>query len=333
MPVDAATDLLVRSYRDGDEKQILEMFARSFHQPRTFEHWRWKFRDNPWGREHISEAFLGADLVGHYAAYVAPFWIDGRRVTTHQVGDTMTDPAVRHRGRGPSSVLGRIAGHFYETWCAGKVAFNYGFNVANIQKFSLRFLGSDLVEPVGYRVRDVRTEPLRPIGRIERRLSGWRFDLVSDVTDEWDLFFRRVAPQYGFLVARDAAYVRWRYLQCPDVRYAVVSMRKWGRLVGWLVFRIRDRRFIIGDLLLDPAVEGALDASLRQLVPMYDVDSVEGWFAGRPAWLRPILSELGLVQVPEPQGLGVMCVPFVMADAPQRMRENLYYTMGDSDLF
>ena len=47
---------------------------------------------------------------------------------------------VRHVGRGPTSILGRTALHFYETFCEGKVAFNYGFNVANIQRFSLKFL-------------------------------------------------------------------------------------------------------------------------------------------------------------------------------------------------
>ena len=37
--------------------------------------------------------------------------------------------AIRHIGRGPSSVLGRSALHFYEHYCEGVVAFNYGFNV------------------------------------------------------------------------------------------------------------------------------------------------------------------------------------------------------------
>ena len=34
---------------------------------------------------------------------------------------------------------------------------------------------------------------------------------------------------------------------------------------------------------------------------------------------------------PEPQELGLMCVPFGMADAPERMK-GFRYTMGDSDL-
>jgi hypothetical protein len=278
-------------------------------------------------------AFLDGNLVGHYAAYPVRFFIDEEVAEAHHVGDTMTDLSVRHVGRGPSSVLGRTARHFYDTFCAGRVAFNYGFNVANIQKFSVRFLGSDVVEPVAYRFRDVRASPFRELSRLERWARGWRFELVRDVTDEWDDFFQRVAPRYGFLAARDAAWVRWRYLTCPDVDYAVVAIRKWSRLVGWVVFRIREGRLSIGDLLLDSDFDDALETVLRHLVPMYDLGALEGWFPSRPAWMVPVLESAGLKAAPEPQSLGVMCVPFRMADATARMRRSLYYTMGDSDLF
>jgi hypothetical protein len=35
---------------------------------------------------------------------------------------------------------------------------------------------------------------------------------------------------------------------------------------------------------------------------------------------------------PEPQDLGVMCVPFTMPDAPARVAAGFHYAMGDSDL-
>ena len=74
----------------------------------------------------------------------------------------MTDPAVRHVGRGPTSILGRTALHFYEQFCEGKVAFNYGFNVANIAEVLDAFpRAATRVEPVPYRVRDLRRNPLR----------------------------------------------------------------------------------------------------------------------------------------------------------------------------
>jgi len=329
MPADT---VVIRRYQAGDEQKILDLFARSFHVSRSLESWRWKFEDDPWGRERISLALSEDDaLIGHYAGYPVPFVIDGRRVIANQIGDTMTEKSIRHVGRGPTSILGRTALHFYEHFCEGQVAFNYGFNVANIQKFSLRFLRSDRVEPVTYRVRVAQT--LLSVPRHHRWPLGYHFELVQQTTPEWDDLLARVAPSYGFLVERNARYVRWRYLDCPGVPYVVVAVRKWTRLVGWIVFRIRDNRLTIGDALFDPNWPDAFSMTLRHVVPSYPVELVEGWFPPRPAWFDSVLRECGFQVLPEPQDLSVMCVPFTMTDAVAAMRERLYYTWGDSDLF
>jgi hypothetical protein len=326
MPVD------VRAYRAGDETAILELFARSFHAPRTIEHFDWKYRRNPYGNERISLAFDDDQrLVGHYAAYPVPFWFRGRDLIAQQVGDTMTDKSVRHIGRGPSSVFGRTALHFYEHFCEGRVAFNYGFNVANVQKFSLRFLRSDRVEPVWYRWRAMKS--LRPISRAERLTHGYRLQLVREATPEFDELFARVAKDYDFLVRRDARYLQWRHLDAPEHLSFVVAIRKWRKLAGWAAFRIREDRLTWGDALFDRRFPDTPEALLRHVAPQYGVDAIEGWFPPRPAWFASILDDLHFESRQEPQDLSVMCVPFTMADAVDRMRESLYYTMADSDLF
>ncbi len=334
MHAETAPTFLTRKYQRGDETAILDLFNRSFHEPRSLEHWRWKYQKDPYGAERISVTFNGdGALVGHYAGYPVLYRRDGADVLAHQIGDTMTDPLVRHVGRGPSGVLGRTALHFYETFCEGQVAFNYGFNVANIQKFSMRFLKSDRVENVAYRYRDVRVNPFRRLSRIERYARGIRLEVAHDVSPEWDELFARVAVGYRFLVRRDARYVSWRYLSRPDVTYILVTMRKWLQLAGWVVFRIRNDRMTIGDLLLDPGHADVFEAALRHLTAVYPVSAVEAWVPSRPSWMAETMSEVGLESRPEPQDLSVMCVPFSDPDAPARIRESLYYTMGDSDLF
>jgi GNAT acetyltransferase-like protein len=333
MHAEANERIVVRSYQRGDEAAILELFARSFHIPRTIEHWRWKYQQNPFGAERISLAFVDGRLVGHYSGYPIPFRLDGTEIVAHQIGDTMTDPSVRHMGRGPTSVLGRAALHFYATFCEGKVAFNYGFNVANIQKFSLRFLRSERVEPVTYRSRDVARHPFARLSRIERYARGIQLKLAPEAGKEFDELFNRVERAYGFLVRCDTRYLNWRYFQCPDVPYVVVAIRKWGRLVAWLVFRIRERRLTIGDLLLDPRDTDVLEVALRHLTHVYPVDMIDGWFPPRPAWLDAVLKGVGFEITPEPQDLSVMCVPFELPDAVEQMRDHLYFTTGSSDLF
>ena len=248
----------------------------------------------------------------------------------HQIGDTMTDPSVRHIGRGPTSILGKTALHFYEHFCDGNIAFNYGFNVANIQRFSLRFLRSDRVEPVTYWMRRL---PIPRISRLGRLSRGYQLELVHEVTAEYDRLFERVAPAYRFLIRRDAQYLRWRYLECPEPGAFIVAIRKWRRLVGWSVFRVRDNRLSWGDALFDPNAIDAMDVLIRHVAPTYPVEQIEAWFPPRPKWFAEALQGFGFVQGSEPQDLSLMCVPFTLPDATQRMRDALYYTMGDSDLF
>lgn len=330
-----AGEFTTRAYREGDETAILELFAKSFpHASRGLEHFSWKYRENPFGNGRISLTFdEETRLVGHYSGYPVPFYEDGRHVLAHQIGDTMTEVSIRHVGRGPTSILGRTALHFYEQFCEGRVAFNYGFNVANIQRFSLRFLRSDRVEPVTYRVRDLREHPMERIPRAERWLRGYSLELLNESGPELDDLFDRAAGAYRFTVARNAAYVQWRYLQCPDVRYFVVAIRKWQRLAGWVAFRIRENRFVWGDAFFDPAHSDAIEVALRHLVPSYPVDTIEGWFPPRPPWFDTILGALHFQTRPEPQDLSVMCVPFAWPEVVGSMREDLYYTWGDSDLF
>ena len=326
MPVD------VREYREGDEAAILDLFARSFHAPRSREHFDWKYRRSPYGNAHISLAFDDEQrLVGHYAAYPVPFRDRGRDLLAHQVGDTMTEKSVRHIGRGPSSVFGRTALHFYERFCEERIAFNYGFNVDNVQKFSLRFLRSERVEPVAYRRRDIAS--LRRLSRLERIARGYRLELVADATPEFDELFARVERDYEFLVRRDAQYLRWRHLQAPERASFVVAIRKWGKLAGWSAFRVRENQLMWGDALFDRHFPDAPEILLRHVAPQYGVAAIEAWFPPRPAWFDAILDDLRFERRQEPQDLSLMCVPFAMQDAVARMRQALYYTAADSDLF
>ena len=334
MSAESPARFTIRPYRPGDEAQILELFKRSFFHERRLEQWRWKFQLNPYGNERISLAFESdGGLVGQYTGYPVPFVIGGTDVLAHQIGDTMTDVAIRNVGRGRTSILARTTYDFYDRFCRGQIAFNYGFNVGNIQKFCERFLEIIRVESTPYRVRDLETDPIPTISRWERIARGYRLELVKTPGPEYDEFFRRVQPAYGFLVRRDRRYLQWRYFDCPDTTCVMVAIRKWTRLAGWVVFRIREGRFTIGDALFDPRFEDAFEVLLRHVVPSQPVRVVDGWFPSRPVWFDRVLRQLRFENRPDPNDLALMCSPFQMTDAVEQMRDSLYYTLADSDLF
>ncbi len=321
---------VVRPFREGDERAILRLFTASFHVERSLEHWCWKYRDPPWGALKISLAFApGGELAAHYCGYPVPFWHEGRTHLGLQMGDTMTGAEFRNVGRGTQSLLGRTVRHFFAIHRDGPFGFFFGFNTGPIQRFCRWFIGGSRAELVRYRVR--RLDP-PPEWRSD---AGYRIRRVERVDGAWDRLFRRVAPHYRFLVHRDARYVDWRYLRCPDRHHVVYAATRWGRLVGWSVFRRREDRLVWGDALFDPRHARAAEPILAAAVgapELAGASVLETWFPDRPDWWDRELDRLGLETRPEPNKLGLMVLPDTEQETPERLRY-LYYTMGDGDLF
>lgn len=332
----------VREYRQGDEGQILPMFQRSFYVERGLARWSWEYRENPYGTLKISEAFAeDGQLVAHYAGYPVRFHDETggepRQLPALQIGDTMTEPAFRHVGRGPTSLLGRTVRHFYARFCEGQVAFNFGFNTGNIQRFSMSFVRARRLEDLPFHVLDLEKRPLKPpnliLSRLADYLGGYRVERITHFDARWDEFFRRVSGSYRLLVERDARYLEWRYARCPEPESFIYAVFRRNRLVGWSVFRYKEERLRWGDALFDPRHPGAVRHLLHAVLQEHrQVKILETWATSRPAWWRETVLSLGFESRPEPDDLGFVFVPFG-EDPEEAFRAHLYYTMGDSDLF
>src|SRR5215203_425925 len=325
----------VREYREGDEEQILPMFCKSFYVERSLERWRWEYLENPHGRLRISEAFTeDGRLAAHYAGYPVRFHSEvggeTRKIPALQIGDTMTEPAFRHVGRGPTSLLGRTVRHFYARFCEGQVGFNYGFNTGNIQRFSTSFVGARRLEDLPFQVLDLGKQTIEAPGGLLSRLAGYRVERISHFDERWDAFFQRVSSAYRLLIERDARYLEWRYARCPDDYFSYAVFRR-KKLVGWSVFRLKEERLRWGDALFDPRYPDAVRHLLaRALAEHPQAKTLETWIPSRPGWWQERVLSLGFESRPEPDDLGFVFVPFG-EDPEEDFRAHLYYTMGDSD--
>lgn len=327
---------VLRSYRAGDENTILELFPSCFHVDRGLDHWRWKYVDNPWGHHHISVAMSpDGRLATHYAGYPVPFWYrgaqgEGRTFTALQMGDTMTNSAFREVGRGRSGLLARTVRHFFAIHRGGPFGFFYGFNTGGIQRFCQWFIGGTQVQPVDYWTLDL--DAMAPEA-LEQR--SYLVDRVGAVDGSWSRLFQRVAPEMGLLVARDARWLEWRYLRCPDVDYTLVGAWHWGRLVGWGVFRRRGDTLVWGDALFQPRHRQAAATVLRKALEQPEnagVTRVEAWYSSHPEWWLETLAELGFQSSAEPNELALMALPEAEPEATAHL-SGMYYSMGDGDLF
>lgn len=101
-----------------------------------------------------------------------------------------------------------------------------------------------------------RTRPLRESVDVVRRLD-------DGITSLWS----RVAPSLGLAVRRDAAYLTWKFLEPPHIRYSLAVLRRGDAVDGYTVYRhVREPQgkvTQIVDFLVAPGDERGLKTLLR----------------------------------------------------------------------
>jgi len=165
--------------------------------------------------------------------------------------------------------------------------------------------------------------------------SGIRVEEVYEVGPAFDRLFEKAAKHYGVLVKRDARYLKWRYLDCPDGEHRIFALKRFGKVVGWSVFRIRGTVLIWGDALFQkPYAVFAKKLILQILKQQFrTIRRIAGWFSKNPAWWENVLADMGFTVTKEPNGLVAGVTIFESSLSVASIEENLHYTMGDSDLF
>lgn len=335
-------DFIIRSYKQGDEGAINNLFCEVFHQTRGLDHWFWKYRDNPYGSYIISLALSpDKEVAAHYAGYpvrLLYYPSEGsppEESTICQLGDKMTSPAYRSVGFGASSLMAKTFMHFKGAF--DNLFFSYGFLTHHSLRFGLLLLNYRIIEPVMY--RKIGLDRLRSPGSrntIEKLLTPVRVQEAAGIDETWTKFFYDAAPHYCHLIKRDRQYLTWRYLSRPDKKYLLIVARRFSRITGWSVFHREGNSIIWGDALFSPGDAGSVKSVLAFLAGhaiAQGADTLEGWFPEKPGWWNLILDELGFTSGPEPNNLRFCIVNFPREEVPERLAGSFYYTMGDSDLF
>jgi len=220
--------------------------------------WEWEYEANPQGPSFIRLAVdreTPEKLAGHYAVISYRLKTRDAVVAACQSLDTFTNPSFRNQG-----IFVELAEETFRASSASGVKFVFGFPNGNSLPGFVRKLG--FVAPFGlfFHVR-----PLR-LGYFTRRLRGLRrwdwlrglrlpsaapdagFHRIPHPPADWSELARALEAQASFQVHRDLAYLRWRYLACPDRRYELFELRRNGRLHGFAALRIEGKTGYLVDL-------------------------------------------------------------------------------------
>jgi GNAT superfamily N-acetyltransferase len=273
-------------YRDGDESAVLELFATVFGKARSLEHWRWQFKDNPYGGPFTSMARRVRDnaVVGSYSVMPLMLNVCGKPVLACQSVDTAVHPEFRGQ-----RIFEKTAVDCYE-WCAASgLAAVVGFPNANSYPGFVRGLEwKRIVFPTHHVLRLSMALGLRRVlgapvlaslfdapyrlvmgmrlaGRLalQRRLAGGgvRFVTADAVPANYEPFWNAWRAQEYLSVWKDSKYLAWRYDRNPDQRFRYLCLERDGAIAAIAVATEIDGALVLCELMI-----GGRDVTLGRLL-------------------------------------------------------------------
>ena len=269
-------------YRPEDKRAIEALYRRVFGSDMADANklrWDWQYRLNPNVPSTgplIWIAREGQTIVGQYACMPVRVSVNGHEIDGAWGMDVMVAPERQRQGLG--DVL-------FRTWDRN-VGASLGLGLSDssyklFQKLRWPDLGPVpcLVKPLTRRALRRPTWPV-PINRLvsyitlpwvrlvarPRPLEG-EVRTIRHFDERFTRLWERVKNRFAFAVRRDAAYLQWKYIQPPHVRYTIAALERGPDVAGYVVYRKvvepRGRVTLIVDFFADPEDEQAVTTLLR----------------------------------------------------------------------
>ncbi|MDP3936633.1 MAG: GNAT family N-acetyltransferase [Deltaproteobacteria bacterium] len=137
--------------------------------------------------------------------------------------------------------------------------------------------------------------------------AGYEVSEEGEPGVDADALWSEVAPRLGVAAVRDAAYLRWRFVEAPHAQYTLLQVRREGALRGHAALRLPlpeapDSSAVIVDLLACPSEPRAITALARAALALARARGATSLmaFTTLPPFRRA-LARLGFLRAPRPQ--------------------------------
>jgi len=157
-----------------------------------------------------------------------------------------------------------------------------------------------------------------------------RFD--ASFTALWE----KLAERFDLAVRRDAAYLNWRYIEPPHVRYSAVALKRQGEVHGYAVYRHKHeplgRVTLLVDFLTHPDDVSGVKTLLRwvdRAARAEDSDKVRCYAVHGP--FRRVLRRNGYFGVKSSIEVAIKLNAVQVPKGFYDKTENWHITYGDSD--
>jgi GNAT superfamily N-acetyltransferase len=341
----------VDRFRPEDRRAVEALYRRVFgHDAAEASRlrWEWQYRrnpNNPGGAPVIWIAREGPTLVGQYATMPVRLSVRGQDVDASWGMDVMVAPERQRQG------IGEV---LFRTWDRD-VGASLGLGLSESSHRLFRKLRWPEPGPIPCLIKPLTRRALKqpqwpefvnslvsavtlPFVKVIARARPLRAEvaLTRRFAPDFDALWQRVAPKFDFIVRRDAAYLNWKYIEPPHVRYHVAVLKRGDQVDGYAVYRHlqepRGRVTSIVDFLVDPSDEAGLKTLLRWVdreARAADSDKIRTFSLN--AGFRRVLKRSGYFQVKSTVEFTAKINGIAVEPSFYDETANWHVTLGDSD--
>lgn len=311
----------IREYTPGDEQHISDLFSQVFSASLTPEQWQWKYRGLISTPPPSKLAFdVAGRLIGHAGAVPLMGQARGTPIPWYQIADVMVHPQARGHLGAENLFTCLLRGLLTDLARRHPRVLAYGFPGNRPFLLGERtqvYARVEQAEELSWRAGE-----LHPANWVRVVPLDWSHARL-------DHLWQRRQPQLPLSLVRDRAYLKWRYAHNPFRSYKLLGLRILGRLAGWAVVTTqrsnRGWECLISDLLVPR----------RWLLSA--LSALDMWARDHDQWVLRLWLPTGWrAGVPLPRVGTPVVVTNMRWGLPWRtevVRHDLYYTMGDVDVF
>lgn len=326
------TEVVYRSYREGDGLKIVDLFWQAGPHIRTVGFWNWINRRNPFGESIVEVAERNGKIIGHYAVMPVDLWIEGASVRAGFAIQAIVHTAFRNLKN-----LLHMADRLWERCAERGIQFVYAFPNDNIWKVNLVLMAW---EPIcDFKSLECPVDGLRTA--LEEAATGVEVRRIALFDDRFDDLWSDspMARSRKVAIARNAEFLNWRFFEHPLQHYVVFVAETRGKPVGYIVLKFyrKGNKFyghIVDILTVKHDAEFVAKALLREAFRFFE------WARGDiiSCWMCPsnpyheVLGSLGFAPTGFNTHFGYRAIS---GGIPEEilLLENWYLTMAHSDAF
>ncbi len=310
-------DYKTRGYKEGDEHGITNLFREVFGKEMAVSQWKWKYYLPGRGKIYSKVADdSSGNVIGHAGAIPLRGIFHNRPIQFFQIADVMVHSAARGF-LGRKNVFDELMKTLFED--IGEMftdVFCYGFPGVRPYLLGERVKVYERIEPAIECDRALHRSLFNPF---ETQEVDWDDDRLNDL---WST----LSPEYSLSLVRDKNYLDWRYVANPFFSYRLHGFFRHRKLDGWAVTRSSEGEVFVVDLFVGRNRCGSALKALQNYLVSQGERSIRICL---PENMRQLLRGCTMKET----GIVVTNMVWGLPLKTSEVKDALYYTMGDIDVF